>query len=100
MTAAASMEGDPCRCWTTSPPLPHSGHCCFGYPDPDGNVYQRGQEPPCGHWHPNVPRPAKFTDQQARAWVARRCIECLTTPARAGGYLCDGCHKTHERRTA
>lgn len=30
----------PCRCWVTSPPLPHDSHCCFSYPDPDGTVYQ------------------------------------------------------------
>ena len=20
---------NPCRCWLTSPPIPHSGHCCL-----------------------------------------------------------------------
>lgn len=47
----------PCRCWVTSPPLPHDGHCCFSYPDPDGTVYQLGKEAPCGHWHSDTPRP-------------------------------------------
>lgn len=88
---------EPCRCWVLSPAIPHEGHCCFGYPDPDGEVYQRGQEPPCGHWHPAVPRPPKLTDDQAHAWVRRTCIDCLSAPTSAGRYRCDACHA--ERNT-
>lgn len=50
------MPDEPCRCWTGLA-LPHSGHCCFAHPALDGTAYRRGQAPPCGHWHPEVPRP-------------------------------------------
>ena len=50
---------NPCQCWVQSPLTGHSGHCCFGYRDDD--AYQRGQPPPCGHWHPDVPRPIEET---------------------------------------
>lgn len=93
-------DAGPCSCWTRVPALPHANHCCFGTPDPDGELYQRGQEPPCGHWHPDVPRPAKFTEDQAHAWARRRCIDCLTAPARAGGYRCDACHAGRSREEA
>ena len=90
----------PCQCWTRVPAIPHGNHCCFGYPDPDGDAYQYGQPPPCGHWHPDVPRPPKLTDDQAHAWVRHRCIECLSAPARAAGYRCDACFQKTERGEA
>lgn len=49
----------PCQCWIQSPLTGHQGHCCFGYRDDD--AYQRGQPPPCGHWHEDVPRPIEET---------------------------------------
>ncbi|MBU8830863.1 hypothetical protein [Mycolicibacterium goodii] len=93
-------DTDPCPCWTRQPALPHAGHCCFGFPDPDGDVYQRGQAPPCGHWHPDVPRPRKFTNDQAHAWIGRRCIACLTKPTSAGRYRCNTCHHDHLNQKA
>ena len=87
----------PCSCWTRVPPVPHASHCCFGTPDPDGELYQRGKLPPCQHWHPDVPRPPKLTEDQAHAWARRRCVECLSARARAGGYVCETCHETTER---
>lgn len=55
------MTDEPCRCWTAEPCIPHAGHCCFGYPDPDGSLYQHGQTPPCGHWVEEIagPRPTQ-----------------------------------------
>lgn len=39
-----------CRCWTTSPPIPHAGHCCFrDDPTPLADIVT-GTPPPCGHW--------------------------------------------------
>ena len=32
----------------------HEGHCCWLDP---ADTYQLGSLPPCGHWHPDVPRP-------------------------------------------
>ncbi len=86
-------DTEPCRCWITSPAIPHTGHCCFGYPDPDGELYQRGNLPPCQHWHPDVPKPPKLTDPQAHAWATHHCIDCLTKPTRAAGYRCNECHE-------
>lgn len=40
----------PCRCWTSSPPIPHFGHCCFHGGALDD--YQPGQPTPCGHNEP------------------------------------------------
>lgn len=40
----------PCRCWFTSPPIPHTGHCCFrDDPTPLPEIVA-GTPPPCGHW--------------------------------------------------
>jgi hypothetical protein len=44
----------PCRCWTNTNALGHEGHCCWLDP---ADTYQLGSLPPCGHWHPDVPRP-------------------------------------------
>lgn len=88
----------PCSCWTRQPALPHQGHCCFGYREDD--AYEYGKTPPCGHWHPDVPRPPKLTEEQAQAWARRRCIGLCGRPARAGGYRCDSCHQKNERREA
>lgn len=41
---------NPCRCWLTSPPIPHSGHCCLrDDPTPLADIVP-GTPPPCGHW--------------------------------------------------
>lgn len=48
---------EPCACWV-GPVVVHEG-CCFGYRDDD--AYQRGQPPPCNHWHKDVPRPTEET---------------------------------------
>lgn len=40
----------PCRCWDSSPPIPHQGHCCFADdPTPPADIIP-GTPPPCGHW--------------------------------------------------
>ena len=91
-------DASPCACWTRTPALPHSGHCCFGYREDD--AYEYGKAPPCGHWDERVPRPPKLTEDQAHAWARRRCIECLTAPASAGRYVCNECWATREGRTA
>lgn len=41
---------EPCRCWTTSPPIPHSGHCCFMDDPTPLDEIEPGVAPPCGHW--------------------------------------------------
>ena len=50
---------EPCRCWTTTSAMGHDGHCCWSHP---GDTYELGSLPPCGHWHPSVPRPAGCTN--------------------------------------
>lgn len=41
---------NPCRCWLTSPPITHSGHCCLrDDPTPLADIVP-GTPPPCGHW--------------------------------------------------
>lgn len=45
---------EPCPCWLNSYSYGHEGHCCWRGPD---DAYQLGSLPPCGHWHPDVPRP-------------------------------------------
>lgn len=46
---------DCCRCWLSSPPIPHEGHCCFME---DTTPLEAPPGPPsCGHWHPDVSKP-------------------------------------------
>lgn len=86
---------DPCRCWVTSPPIPHADHCCFAE---DATPPETPPGPPtCGHWHPDVPRPPKLSPEQARAWAGRICITCLSQPASAGRYRCNECHNAWAR---
>lgn len=57
-TIAAPMpmddDDEPCRCWTNIYAFRHDGHCCWNHP---GDTFELGSLPPCGHWHPSVPRP-------------------------------------------
>lgn len=54
--AGADMTG-PCRCWVTSPPLLHEGHCCFMDDPRPLDELMPGDLPACGHWHSDTPRP-------------------------------------------
>lgn len=53
-----SAQSAPCQCWTQTPLTGHSGHCCFGDDPTPLDEIVPGQTPPCGHWHPDVARPA------------------------------------------
>lgn len=41
-----------------------------------------------------------LTSEQRDAWLAHKCIDCLTNPTRAAGYRCDDCHKKQQQETA
>lgn len=44
-----SVKEKPCRCWLSSPPIPHADHCCFADdPTPLPDITP-GTPPPCGH---------------------------------------------------
>ena len=52
----AESDG-PCSCWVGRP-IFHEGHCCFREDPRPLDEIGLGDTPPCGHWHPDVPRPA------------------------------------------
>ena len=88
----------PCRCWVSYPRIPHGDHCCFVQEATPLDGAPR--QPMCEHWHPEVPRPPKLSEGQARAWIRRICVECQDKPASAGRYCCDECHRGDGRATA
>lgn len=48
---------EPCICWTTSPVVLHTGHCCFGDDPTPLDEIVPGTPPPCGHWVGDRPVP-------------------------------------------
>lgn len=49
-----------CPCWLDNYSHASDIHCCFrDVPLEDCHL---GVDPPCGHWHPDVPRPTSQLD--------------------------------------
>jgi hypothetical protein len=41
-----------------------------------------------------------LSSEQREAWLNHLCINCLTQPARAAGYVCEDCWRKSKQETA